>query len=704
MTNLAKRICYADQKSEEIWSRSTDRILTDVGIPSPQESLHVARLGFYTTAIHTAPDCLWTLIAAERSWIGQVDEAVQWMWTQLENSVPQNNFVDFMRDWAQQVQHKPRHWRGWIKRAEKHAVLQRRNAVQVKEWHANLFDKLTMAGFRLPPLRVECTPKESSWCFCGPCKQIFGSRTSWAVHSFKIHQRKDPLRLYITDGQCKGCGGDYRTTRRLLAHLRYSQRCAKAHVFLSTATDTLMPGRNSRDEDKDKPLPVPHLPGTARCEVTEEMEKHYATVMSQDTFTPTLCELVSNASRESLRNPSMLAEQIRQAIVTQLVATEDIYNSLVEMQRALQDRTLTEQASGIEYVLQNWTAEWIFAENFNEVTYPRGWMSSTSLTTGKAEALQQACTDSIQPPTSDYVPRIRFKEVLAVHFFSGTRRSGDFQEWVAKIEVPENIVLTPVSVDIVFDGRLGDLTNPESQAKWLNLAYCGIMVAALLGPPCNTWSVSRWRALTADDQGPRPVRFLHCYYGAASLRLREIRQVVFGNSLLFFAFDIVMALGLTKRVAILEHPDEATWLDIPSIWTTNAFKVISKLPGVRILQIRQGIFGAPSPKPTRLCVTGGISCENHFDRHGTFDMPPPMRMQKEGRHFSTAKLKEYPSALAAAMADCVGEWLLRELPRYDPCTAQNLTRESLELVDPFRVDYSGIHAFGADTRGHSTFN
>ena len=81
-------------------------------------------------------------------------------------------------------------------------------------------------------------------------------------------------------------------------------------------------------------------------------------------------------------------------------------------------------------------------------------------------------------------------------------------------------------------------------------------------------------------------------------------------------------------------------------------------------------------------------------------MPPPLRMQKEGSHFATAKLKEYPSALAAAMADCVGEWILRELPRFDPCTALDLSRESLELVDPFRVDYCGVHTFGADTRGH----
>ncbi len=277
-----------------------------------------------------------------------------------------------------------------------------------------------------------------------------------------MHQRKDPLRAYIKDGKCKGCGGDYRTTRRLLAHLRYSKRCATIHVYVSPATDVLLPGRNSRQEDQDKPLPVPHLPGTERNEVTEEMERHFAAVMSQDTFTSVLCHIVSNETGTRLRTPSDIADEIRRIIINQLMATEDIYNILVEMQRALQDRGLLEQASGIAYVLQHWTVEWIFADAADELVYPGGWMSSTSTTTSKAEALLQGRIEDIQPPRHDYIPRLRFKEVLAVHFFSGTRRPGDFQEWVSKITVPGGLILTPESVDIIFDGRLGDLTNPES--------------------------------------------------------------------------------------------------------------------------------------------------------------------------------------------------------------------------------------------------
>ena len=92
-----------------------------------------------------------------------------------------------------------------------------------------------------------------------------------------------------------------------------------------------------------------------------------------------------------------------------------------------------------------------------------------------------------------------------------------------------------------------------------------------------------------------------------------------------------------------------------------------------------------------------------FHLFGTFPMPPPLKMQKMGNHFSTAPLKEYPAALSAAMAECVSVWLKRELPCFDPGAARELTGESLELVEPFRVDYSGLHTFGADTRGRGVF-
>ena len=68
-------------------------------------------------------------------------------------------------------------------------------------------------------------------------------------------------------------------------------------------------------------------------------------------------------------------------------------------------------------------------------------------------------------------------------------------------------------------------------------------------------------------------------------------------------------------------------------------------------------------------------------------------------------MKEYPSGLSAAMADCVEEWLYKEIPRFDPGDGSSLRGKpmrTLELVEPFRIDFSELHTFGADTRGALT--
>lgn len=703
---LAKKICYADNRKEEVWSRSARRVMADLSMSSPQEALHVARLSFYTTAIHTAPDCVWVMIAAERSWINQVDEAVQWMWQQLHNSTSCTNFVDFMSEWAQQVVRKTRSWRGWVKRAEQHAILQRCNQELIEQWHSDYYDKLVMMGFSVPTITLNMLQSDHSELhLCGPCKQVFHSRTAWAVHSFKKHGRREPLRSFITNGTCRACGGEYHTTRRLLAHLKYRRRCAIGHVWLQPPTDLIPPGRNSGKEDKDRNLPLPCIRGDQHMDITKEMENFYREQTCNDTLTPALQVLLQSLDGDADADAVSDAEEIRQLLLRQLMAADDLHRILTLNLERCSSQADHRQADAILQVLNNWTADWFFGNQLDDVTYPQKDYETVSMVTLKSAAMQEASYERLGGPNANHIPRVFYRELFAIHFFSGTRREGDFQQWIGTLTVPGGFLLTPISVDILFNDRLGDLTNRETQKKWMALALTGAIIAALMGPPCNTWSVSRWRYLLGLDRGPRPVRFHDSVFGASSLRLREIRQVLLGNSLLFFAFDMVLALGLLRRVAILEHPDIPTADDkIPTIWRTGAFSAIRRLPGVQVLQIHQGVLGAVSPKPTRLCVTGGVNCQTHIDRHSVFCMPPPLHMQREGAQFSTAKLKEYPSHLCAAFADAVQEWLDLHCCNFDSDSASTFTQATLELVDPFRVDYTGLFAYGADTRGRAEPN
>ena len=705
---LAKKICYADSKKEEVWSRRTDQVLSDLAMCSPQEALHVARLGFYTTAYHTAPDCLWLLVAAERSWINQVDEALQWALSQLHNSIQCENFVDFMGYWCTQVEQRRHNWRGLVKRAEQHAILQRRNRTLVQAWHADLYDKLVMANFQIPgPQNVQVSSPGDTIFFCGLCYQVFDKRTAWAVHSFKIHGRQEPLRHYLADGVCRGCGGNYHTTRRLLSHLKYRYHCAVQHVCCSQRVDIPLPGRNSAKEDQDQPLQLPAVTGRKPESPTPDMERRFRELTKSDTFTTPLCQLIHDSTEEEQDHPERMAERIRGLVLQQVMASDDIHEILVAMWNQLGERRLDKHARGLRYILDNWTINWLMPETSDKsVTLPKGWFDTTNLDELKADVVRNLTNDSVAGPTrGSFIPRLRFREVLAVHFFSGTRREGDFQYWIDRIRTFEGLVVTAVSVDILYDSVKGDLTNHDTQQKWLGLAYAGIIVSAVMGPPCNTWSVSRWRALWALDNGPRPLRFLDQYFGAPSLRLTELKQVILGNSLLFFALSMVFALGLTGRVAVLEHPDVPDYgPPIPTIWSTGAFAALKKLPGAEVLQLHQGLYGAKSPKPTRLCVTGGLNSREIFRRFETFPMPKALRMQKIDKQFSTAALKEYPSAFSCAIAECVSAWLEREHLHFSPGSALEVSRQTSELVEPFRVDFCDLHTIGADTRGAFQLN
>ena len=384
-------------------------------------------------------------------------------------------------------------------------------------------------------------------------------------------------------------------------------------------------------------------------EITEEMERFYMGQTCNDTLTLDLQVLLNSLDGDEDADVVSDAEEIRQLLLQQLMAADDLHRILTLNLERYSSQAAHRQANAILHVLNNWTADWFFGNQLDEVTYPQKDYETVSMVTLKSTAMQEASFERLGGPDANHIPRVFYRELFAVHFFSGTRREGDFQQWIGTLKVPGGFLLTPISVDILFNDRLGDLTNRETHQKWLALALTGAIIAALMGPPCNTWSVSRWRYLLGLDHGPRPVRFQDSVFGATSLRLREIRQVLLGNSLLFFAFDMVLALGLLRRVAILEHPDIPYADDkIPTIWRTGAFNAIRRLPGVQVLQIHQGVLGAVSPKPTRLCVTGGVNCQRHIDRHSVFCMPPPLHMQREGAQFSTAMLKEYPSHLCAA--------------------------------------------------------
>ena len=247
-------------------------------IPDPQDTLHLARLSFFTTAFHTGPDELWVLMKAEKTWLRCVNRALHWLYDQLRGSTNFAGLHEFEAEWIRGVRLKGAKWRGWIKRAKTHSVLQRYNRCHVVSWHAAFYDKLIDNGLDIqhvtPELQEDVGPHPHA---CGPCEQVFKTHTAWATHANRRHGRQDPLRAYLTDGKCKCCGNQYHTTRRLLAHLHYNKLCASSHVALTEEIE-IGPGRNSRGEDQDRNLPLPVIkpqrPLRIIADELEDLEKY----------------------------------------------------------------------------------------------------------------------------------------------------------------------------------------------------------------------------------------------------------------------------------------------------------------------------------------------------------------------------------------------------------------------------------------------
>ena len=685
---LARRVCIGVFGSDQVWSWTDEQVLARLQFPSPTESLHLARLAFFTTAFHTAPTGLWMLIAAERSWINEIERALQWAHDQLKCSTPYFDYHDFHEAWLQGVCANGRHWRGWLRRAKVHAILQRVNQATINEWHVNWYDRLQDAGFQLPiPRPYTNTHNEPPAFVCGPCRQVFRTKAAWATHSRKRHHRIDPMRRFIKDSRCRGCGSDYHTTRRLLAHLNYDGVCGRAHANLVGEVPPL-PGRGATAEDKgpDLPIPVrrPRVPFQFFADDTGDEQ-----VLLDHRFI--------NALRSALTDlPDMMTGvvRIRHLVLTTVVATDDAWEALASLSSATDISDTAAEA--LHFVSLRWSLTWLLNDEDEEVRWPSGYFTCLNQDHLKADMFRQLEPPRMKRPTCLPSPPPCQKELFVIHFFSGVRREGDIQTWISSAQAPPGYVVTAISVDIIFDAVTGDLARRDIQSKWIDFVKRATVVGVYFGPPCNTWSISRWRALSIDD-GPRPVRSVNNPLGLPSLRIKEIRDVILGNRLLFFALELTLIQAMLSRIAVLEHPAPHKKEHFPAIWHLPVVEALRILGTFVELDIYQGYYGAVSPKPTRLGIAGCRAPGPIFARfYTTSTLPPPLKMGKGKGEYNTAQLKEYPVAFSRALAQLSVEWWQRCC---EGNPVESCTDDLIDFVRPFDVVCTDIHSRGADTRG-----
>ena len=420
--NLARRTCITPHGAEKVWSWRDEDILFELNLPAPEETLHLARIGFYTTAVHTAPDALWMLILAEGSWLRCVRNAVFWMFNQLQNSTPHTVYHEFEEAWIKGIQLRGKHWKGWIARAKKHAVLQRHNRILLERWHGQFFDDLCAAGFKDLHASAERDSGAEHPYACGPCKQVFRTYTAWCTHAHKKHGRVDPLRHFLHNGRCKCCLSEYHTTRRLLAHLHHDRQCAVNHVALSEWR-AIGPGRGATQEDKDRELPLPVLRPARKTRILADEEDDIARAteaLTDYTFRTSLASTTRQCSARNL-SPEGTSDEIRRLLLRSVVNIGDAWDEIVGLLNGLPDSDPVKD--GLRLTTDLWSLSWLFCDCMDEVTWPVAAYRNLNLRDAK-----MAVTTKKPPNGSTDGGRVRpqvdlgliTKELFVIHFCSGS--------------------------------------------------------------------------------------------------------------------------------------------------------------------------------------------------------------------------------------------------------------------------------------------
>jgi hypothetical protein len=75
-------------------------------------------------------------------------------------------------------------------------------------------------------------PKLNNNILCHYCDVYFPSNQQHALHMFKAHRIKNPIRLYISTNHCTVCLKMFHTRERVLNHLRYRSHICRSNLLL----------------------------------------------------------------------------------------------------------------------------------------------------------------------------------------------------------------------------------------------------------------------------------------------------------------------------------------------------------------------------------------------------------------------------------------------------------------------------------------
>lgn len=623
-------------------------LLAQVGLPKPDDLLRSGRLRYFGTLHHCGSAANWGLLAEDHEWISLLHDDFRWLWEQLCNATDLPDPVQHYPAWKDLITFHASYWKKLVKRGIAHAIAQRQNYAIALDLHQNvgkiLYDHQWVTS--LPCDAKKATPSAHFGCML--CRKRQLTHAGESVHLFKCHGRLTPARFLFDETHCPACLREFHTRAKVLAHLRTVHQCRRQLIGQRMRCQP-QPGVGSSidrelEERLDRAQPFLQACGPKLCPPQQiDFEAH------DDGLLEDLYLALLDANEEG-----NLERIVRNEIHKRPISWTMCRHTL----RHFHDIFSPQDAEVLPFSFDD------VARCVSKLAEPEQWPFLHDTCTRAGRHLSAdisvwedwfadiACSPPCEWQTLKPQPRSLSRHRIILHAYAGRRRRGDIEWYIDEIaKCHHEVVIHVASVDVIIDAVYGDITKEATRNYWVGHILQGFVIGFLAGPPCNTWSRARHHII-AGTHGPRVVRTPDAPWGKDSLRLRELQQVSIGTLLLGFAFQCITALALRSGTGFVEHPRDPEQDHIVSIWRLPVLRAILQLPNVRLLHLAQGLYGAPSAKPTTLLVLGmpGLEITLHAHRV-TRELPQGASVGKnELGQFNTAPLKEYPPSMCRALA------------------------------------------------------